>query len=93
MSRIREISPRCLGILPTKLGVQLLTVEGGRRDAERPALATVLSWIEREAIPFITLPGAGEKFAYRIPLHQVVDSLSGTYDLAADVEELLAATD
>lgn len=78
--------------IPTKLGVQLLTV---REAAEMLSVQprTVLSWIEREAIPFITLPGAGEKSTYRIPLHGLVDSLSGTYDLAADVEELLAATD
>jgi excisionase family DNA binding protein len=73
--------------LPTKIGAQLLTV---RAAAEMLNVTprTILAWIEKDAIPFIKLPG-GDKPSYRIPLHGLVDSLSGNYDLAADVEEIL----
>lgn len=76
--------------IPTMIGAQLLTVRAAA-DMLNVTPRTVLGWIEKEAIPFIRLPGGGDKTSYRIPLHGLVDSLSGTYDLAADVEALLAS--
>jgi excisionase family DNA binding protein len=48
---------------------------------------TVLSWIEQDRIPYVTLPGGTERSQYRIPLSGLVASLSGTFDLAAAVAE------
>lgn len=73
--------------IPTMIGAQLLTVRAVA-DMLNVTPRTVLAWIEKDAIPFIRLPG-GEKPSYRIPLHGLVESLSGTYDLAADVEQIL----
>ncbi len=73
--------------IPTIVGMQLLTV---RQAATMLSVTprTVHGWIEKESIPFIKLPGSGD---YRIPLHGLVDSLSGNYNLAAEIEQLLAA--
>jgi excisionase family DNA binding protein len=49
---------------------------------------TVLNWIEREAIPYVALPPAGNRREYRIPLHGLLNSLSGTYDLASQLDSL-----
>jgi excisionase family DNA binding protein len=49
---------------------------------------TVLNWIERGAIPYIGLPPAGNKREYRIPLHGLLNSLTGNYDLATQLEAL-----
>jgi excisionase family DNA binding protein len=57
---------------------QLLHVEVG----------TVHSWIKKGTIPYIELPSAGAKPSYRIPLQGLLDSLSGTYDLSADLASL-----
>jgi excisionase family DNA binding protein len=76
--------------IPATIGAQMLTVRAAA-DMLNVTPRTVLGWIERDAIPFIRLPGSGDKTSYRIPLHGLVESLSGTYDLAAEVEKLLAS--
>ena len=46
---------------------------------------TVLNWIRDDAIPYVELPGGGDqRHEYRIPLHGLLRSLSGNYDLAAE---------
>jgi excisionase family DNA binding protein len=49
---------------------------------------TVLNWIEADAIPYIQLPSAGTRREYRIPVAALLRSLSGNYDLAADLAAL-----
>lgn len=49
---------------------------------------TVLNWIEHDAIPYIALPQVGNsRREYRIPLHGLLNSLSGNYPLADQLEE------
>ena len=46
---------------------------------------TVLNWIRDDAIPYVELPSRGDqRHEYRIPLHGLLRSLSGNYDLAAE---------
>jgi hypothetical protein len=49
---------------------------------------TVRNWIEKDAIPYIGLPQTGSRREYRIPLQGLLSSLSGNYDLAADLRSL-----
>ncbi|HEX2084988.1 MAG TPA: helix-turn-helix domain-containing protein [Solirubrobacteraceae bacterium] len=49
---------------------------------------TVLNWIARGSVPYVELPNAGEKPTYRIPLRGLLSSLSGNYDLAAELDTL-----
>ncbi|HEV2756406.1 MAG TPA: helix-turn-helix domain-containing protein [Actinomycetota bacterium] len=49
---------------------------------------TVLNWIAKGTVPYVELPTAGEKASYRIPLRGLLNSLSGNYDLAAELETL-----
>jgi excisionase family DNA binding protein len=56
-------------------------------------IRTIHQWIAKERIPYIELPSGGAKPSYRIPLQGLLNSLSGNYDLAADVESLYRATD
>jgi excisionase family DNA binding protein len=50
---------------------------------------TVLNWIERDAVPYVTLPQAPEgRKQYRIPLFGLLSSLDGNYDLSARIHEL-----
>jgi len=74
--------------IPARIGAQLLTV---REAAELLSVSprTVHTWIEKGSIPYIALPAGGEKTSYRIPLQGLLGSLSGSYDLTADVEKLL----
>jgi excisionase family DNA binding protein len=59
----------------------------------RVSSRTVLNWIESDAIPYVTLPrvGAGRR-EYRIPLHGLLESLSGNYDLGRELRALDRAT-
>lgn len=75
----------------TKLGAQLLTAKEAA-ELLNVNVRTIHSWIEGDVIPYIALPSSGTKPSYRIPLHGLLNSLSGTYDLAGDVEELLAGS-
>jgi excisionase family DNA binding protein len=45
---------------------------------------TVTNWIKEDLIPYVQLPGGD----YRIPLDALLRSLSGTYDLAAELRGL-----
>jgi excisionase family DNA binding protein len=54
----------------------------------RVSSRTVLNWIESDAIPYIQLPSAGTRREYRIPVAALLRSLSGNYDLAADLRAL-----
>jgi excisionase family DNA binding protein len=52
--------------------------------------STVHNWIKSDVIPYIELPKAeGQRADYRIPLKGLVASLSGNYDLSADLAELV----
>jgi excisionase family DNA binding protein len=42
---------------------------------------TVHNWIKDGTVPYVELPGRGERRAYRIPLHGLIESLSGNYDV------------
>lgn len=54
---------------------------------------TVLNWIDHDAIPYVTLPRVGSgRREYRIPLHALLESLSGNYDLAGELQRLDTAT-
>lgn len=54
--------------------------------------STVHNWIKNGAIPYIELPKTeGQRTDYRIPLKGLVASLSGNYDLSADLAALAAA--
>ena len=53
---------------------------------------TVLNWIERDAIPYVALPQTGNsRRDYRIPLYGLLNSLSGNFDLATQLEALMGA--
>ena len=43
---------------------------------------TITKWISEDRVSYLRLPG-GE---YRLPLSALLDSLSGTYDLAAELQ-------
>jgi excisionase family DNA binding protein len=46
---------------------------------------TVLNWIQDGAIPYVELPSrGGQRREYRIPLHGLLRSLAGNYDLAEE---------
>jgi excisionase family DNA binding protein len=63
-------------LITTKAAAELLSVSP----------RTVLNWIRDDAIPFVELPSRGrERHEYRIPLHGLLRSLSGNYDLAAEL--------
>lgn len=57
-------------------------------DLLRVDRRTVVNWIDKRVVPFVELPGGGERHRYRIPLGGLLDSLGGTYDLAAELEAL-----
>jgi excisionase family DNA binding protein len=75
-----------------KLGAQLITAKEAA-ELLHVNTRTIHSWIENDAIPYITLPSSGGKPSYRIPLHGLLNSLSGTYDLAGEVEQMLEQTE
>jgi excisionase family DNA binding protein len=53
--------------------------------------STVHNWIKDESIPYIKLPGSEQRSRYRIPLQGLLNTLSGNYDLAGDLERVNAA--
>ena len=62
----------------------LTTREAARLLAVSPR--TVLKWIERDTVPYVTLPNDGSsRTQYRIPLPALIDSLSGNYTWDEDV--------
>ena len=50
---------------------------------------TVTNWVRAGRVPFVRLPG-GE---YRLPLEGLLDSLSGTFDLKAELDALDAGAE
>lgn len=54
---------------------------------------TINKWIKEERIPFVELPRSGMRRNFRIPLQGLLNSLSGTYDLSAEIAELYDATE
>jgi excisionase family DNA binding protein len=54
----------------------------------RVSQRTVNNWIRNEAIPYVALPQNGSKREYRIPLNGLLNSLSGTYDLASQLDAI-----
>jgi excisionase family DNA binding protein len=74
----------------TRLRVQLITAKEAA-ELLNVNVRTIHSWIENDAIPYVSLPSSGGKPSYRIPLHGLLSSLSGNYDLARDVEQSFGA--
>ncbi len=74
---------------PTKLGAQLITASEAA-ELLNVHVRTIHGWIEKDTIPYVALPRSGSKHSYRIPLQGLLSSLSGNYDLAGEVEALLA---
>lgn len=72
----------------TRLGAQLITAKEAA-ELLNVTQRTIHSWIENGTIPYITLPSTGGKPSYRIPLRGLLNSLSGNYDLASELEALL----
>jgi excisionase family DNA binding protein len=68
-----------------RLQSQLLTVQE-TADLLKVSRRTVEKWISHDAVPYVQLPGGG---SYRVPMQGLLNSLSGTYDLAAELETLL----
>ena len=76
--------------IPTQLGVQLITAAEAA-EILHVTPRTIHGWISEGTIPYVELPrGGGSKRSYRIPLQGLLNSLSGNYDLAGEVEALLA---
>ena len=65
---------------------QLLTVAGAA-ELLNVSTRTVLNWINDDRIPYLELPGGGRP-TYRIPMHALLASLRGNYDLSRDLEDL-----
>jgi excisionase family DNA binding protein len=72
----RTISPPRL--ISTDEAAELLSVDQ----------STIRNWIAKDLIPYVELPGDGERKTYRIPLTGLLQSLKGTYDMASAVREL-----
>lgn len=67
--------------------VRLLSA-GEAAELLNVSVRTVHTWIEKDAIPYIELPRSGPKRSYRIPLQGLLGSLSGSYDLSDDIEDV-----
>jgi excisionase family DNA binding protein len=76
----------------TKIGSQLLKAQDAA-DLLNVDIRTIHAWIEKGDIPYIKLPGKRRRPSYRIPLQGLLNSLSGTYDLAGDIEALYDEAD
>jgi len=74
------------------LRVQLLSA-GEAAELLNVSVRTIHTWIEKDAIPYVELPRTGPKRSYRIPLHGLLSSLSGSYDLTNDLAGPTAAED
>lgn len=76
--------------IPTQLGVQLITANQAA-ELLNVHVRTIHGWIAKGTVPYIELPRESRsKPSYRIPLQGLLNSLSGNYDLAAEMEGLLA---
>jgi excisionase family DNA binding protein len=81
------MTERDLPMPPTKptLRAQLLSASEAA-ELLNVSVRTIHTWIEKDAIPYVELPRTGPKRSYRIPLHGLLSSLSGSYDLTDDLE-------
>jgi len=79
-SSLQKISPR---LLTTAEAATLLAV----------SQRTIVNWIQNESIPYLELPTKGKRKEYRIPQVALLESLSGNYDLAAELRALEEAAD
>lgn len=78
-STLPRLSPR---LITTQEAAALLRVTS----------RTIVNWIERGSIPYVELPSGGSRREYRIPEAALLRSLSGNFDLAAELDRLEAAT-
>ena len=76
-SSLPRISPR---FLTTAEAASLLNV----------SQRTVVNWIHEGSIPYFELPSKGKRKEYRIPEVALLESLSGNYDLVAELRALSA---
>ena len=74
-SSLPRISPR---FLTTAEAASLLNV----------SQRTVVNWIHEGSIPYLVLPSRGKRKEYRIPEVALLESLSGNYDLVAELRAL-----
>ena len=77
-STVPRLSPR---LITTNEAASLLRV------TPRP----IVNWIERGSIPYVELPSGGSRREYRIPEVALLRSLSGNFDLEAELERLETA--
>jgi hypothetical protein len=52
---------------------------------------TIVNWIDRGSIPYVELPSGGSRREYRIPEVALLRSLSGNFNLEAELERLETA--
>ena len=57
-------------------------------DLLRVSQRTITQWITEDRIPYVRLPQAGDRSAYRIPLAALLRTLTGNFDLASELHEL-----
>jgi excisionase family DNA binding protein len=77
---------------PIRLTSQLIRAQDAA-DLLNVDVGTIQKWIKDDCIPYIQLPGAGKKPTYRIPLQGLLNSLSGNYDLAKEIDDLYRNAD
>ncbi len=78
-STVPRLSPR---LITTQEAASLLRVTP----------RTIVNWIERGSIPYLELPSGGTRKEYRLPEVALLRSLSGNFDLVAELERLENAT-
>ena len=71
-STVPRLSPR---LITTQEAASLLRVTP----------RTIVNWIERGSIPYLELPSGGTRKEYRIPEVALLRSLSGNFDLEAEL--------
>jgi len=76
---------------PIRLTSQLIKAQDAARLLNVD-VRTIHAWIKNDRIPYVELPRSGRRRSYRIPLQGLLNSLSGTYDLAQEVEDLYKDT-
>jgi excisionase family DNA binding protein len=77
-STVPRLSPR---LITTNEAASLLRVTS----------RTIVNWIERGSIPYVELPSGGSRREYRIPEVALLRSLSGNFNLEAELERLETA--
>jgi Helix-turn-helix domain len=64
---------------------RLVTVQEAA-DLLRVDSTTINGWINKGLVPYIELPGTGERKSHRLPLNALLQSLSGNYDLQPHID-------